>query len=224
MSPHARHFGDVFLEWSIDMTFDLKQDLRVLVLTLTLTSALVAASAAEGEDAHIAIENPAELSKEEANAHYRGLSRRMARGYAAAQLDLIRNYQSWPLFNDAPYISATHGQRFVNSYANRMAHNYGTLEEGEELPMGSVLAKDSMTVTDEGRIHPGAMFVMEKLAKGTSPDTADWRYIMVLPDGSLFGDTMGSRADAVAYCHTCHELVAERDYTFFVPEEYIAGN
>ncbi|WP_170603136.1 cytochrome P460 family protein [Ruegeria arenilitoris] len=176
------------------------------------------------QDAHLAIENPADLSKEDALEHYMSLSRRMDRGYAAAQLDLLLNYQAWPLFNDAPYISATHGQRYVNSYANRMAHNYGTLQEGEVLPVGSVLAKDSMTVTDEGHVHPGAMFVMEKLAAGASPDTADWRYIMVMPDGSLFGDTMGSRAEAVAYCHDCHEAVADRDYTFYVPEEYRVGN
>ena len=182
------------------------------------------AAQSTGEDAHIAIENPADLSKDEALQIYKSLQRRMARGYGAAQLDELLNYQSWPLFNDAPYISATHGQRYVNSYANRMAHNYGTLQEGEKLPKGSVLAKDSVTVTDEGNIHPGALFVMEKLAEGASPDTADWRYIMVLPDGSLFGDTMGFRASAVAYCHECHEAVADRDYTFFVPEDYIAGN
>lgn len=177
-----------------------------------------------GEDAHIAIENPATLSKDEAQQVYKSLQRRMARGYGAAQLDILTNYQNWPLFNDAPYISATHGQRFVNSYANRMAHNYGTLQKGEKLPVGSVLAKDSITVTDEGNTHPGALFVMEKLPAGSSPDTADWRYIMVLPDGSLFGDTMGDRSQSVAYCHDCHTGVAERDYTFFVPEEFIVGN
>ncbi len=191
------------------------------VLAVCVSGALAQESE---QDAHLAIENPAELSKEEARKHYKSLTRRMARGYAAAQLELIRNYQNWPLFNDAPYISATHGQRFVNSYANRMAHNYGTMQEGESLPMGSVLAKDSMTVTDEGNVYPGALFVMEKLAQGTSPETADWRYLMVMPDGSLFGDTMGSRASRVAYCHDCHAAVADRDYTFYVPEEFRAGN
>lgn len=191
---------------------------------LTCAAAFGAAAQSESESAHLAIENPAELSKEEALSIYASLKRRMARGYAAAQMDLLRNYQNWPLFNDAPYISATHGQRFVNSYANRMAHNYGTLQEGEQLPMGSVLAKDSITVTDEGNIHPGALFVMEKLAQGASPDTADWRYIMVMPDGSLFGDTMGDRANVVTYCHDCHAAVADRDYTFFVPEEYLVKN
>ncbi|WP_170336937.1 cytochrome P460 family protein [Ruegeria arenilitoris] len=201
-----------------------KKVLRNAAMLLCFAVLMTGAAMANDEDAHLAIENPADLSKEDAEAYYRSLTKRMERGYAAAQLDILLNYQNWPLFNDAPYISATHGQRYVNSYANRMAHNYGTLQEGEELPMGSVLAKDSMTVTDEGNVHPGALFVMEKLPKGASPATADWRYIMVMPDGSLFGDTMGDRSASVAYCHECHEAVADRDYTFFVPEEYRVGN
>ena len=179
---------------------------------------LLAQSAAEEE--HLAIENPAELSKEGAERIYASLQRRMERGYAVAQLDFLINYQYWPRFNDAPYISATHGQRFVNVYANRMATTYGTLEKGQVLPAGSVLAKDSMTVTDEGRVFPGAFFIMQKLAAGTSPDTGDWRYVMVMPDGSVFGDSIGTRASAVAYCHACHKDAADRDYTFFVPPEY----
>nr|WP_170791312.1 cytochrome P460 family protein [Ruegeria lacuscaerulensis] len=199
---------------------------RKILLGLGLAGLVATGVAAQsnGENAHLAIENPADLTKEEALSIYASLQRRMARGYAAAQMDELRNYQSWPLFNDAPYISETHGRRFVNSYANRMAHNYGTLQPGEKLPLGSVLAKDSMTVTDEGNTHPGALFVMEKLAEGASPDTADWRYIMVMPDGSVFGDTMGDRASAVSYCHDCHEAVADRDYTFYVPEEYLVQN
>ncbi len=197
------------------------QILGIAAVTAISGVALHAAYAQTADqDAHLAIENPADLNKEEAQKHYKSLMRRMSRGYAAAQLDLIRNYQNWPLFNDAPYISATHGERYVNSYANRMAHNYGTMQEEEVLPVGSVLAKDSMTVTDEGNIHPGALFVMEKLPAGTNPETADWRYIMVMPDGSLFGDTMGFRASEVEYCHVCHEAVADRDYTFYVPEEF----
>ncbi|MBO9433998.1 cytochrome P460 family protein [Ruegeria sp. R13_0] len=202
-----------------------RSKLKTIAFAVLFVPLSAAGAFAEDPDAHLAIENPAQLSKDEASAHYRALSKRMARGYATSQLDLILNYQSWPLFNDAPYISATHGQRFVNSYANRMALNYATLQPGELLPMGSVLAKDSMTVTDEGKIYPGAMFVMEKLAQGANPETADWRYIMVLPDGSLFGDTLGDRAGAVAYCHDCHVQVADRDYTFYVPEDYqIKGN
>lgn len=194
---------------------------KLLMVTAVLIGWVAASYGQSLEDqAHLAIENPAELTPDEARENYKSLARRMARGYSAAQLDPIRNYQNWPVFNTAPYISSTHGQRYVNSYANRMASNYGTLKAGEVLPAGSVLAKDSMTVTDEGNIHPGALFVMIKLGQDASPATADWRYIMVMPDGSLFGDTMGNRADAVAYCHECHEQVADRDFTFFVPEAF----
>ncbi len=182
--------------------------------------ALPAAAQSVEHDAHLAIPNPSDLSKDEALKVYDDLIFQMDAGYAASHLSMISGYQGWSKFNDAPFISATHGQRYVNSYANSMAHNYGTLKDGEKLPAGSVLAKDSMTVTDDNHLYPGAMFVMEKLRDGGNPPTADWRYVMVMPDGSLFGDTIGDRSQEMTYCHECHEAVAERDYTFFVPEDY----
>ncbi len=183
-------------------------------------AALTAAAQSVENDAHLAIPNPADLSKEDALAIYRDLKPMLDDGYAHAQLEIIRGYQGWAIFNDAPYVSATHGRRYVNSYANRIARNYGTLGPGEELPPGSVLAKDSITIMDDGQSYPAAMFIMEKLEAGTSPETADWRYVMVIPDGSLFGDTLGDEPERVDYCHACHTQVAARDYTFYVPEDY----
>lgn len=174
-------------------------------------------------DSHIAIENPASLSKSEANQIYDKLKESMAESYALSRLSIIKDYQSWKLFSDAPYVSATHGQRYVNSYANEIARNYGALQTGETLPVGSVLAKDSITVLEDISVYAGALFVMEKLPEGRSPATADWRYVMVIPDGSLFGDTHGERSELMTYCHECHLAVAEQDYTFFVPEEYRAS-
>jgi len=161
------------------------------------------------ESGHVAVENPATLSQSEANKIYDEIRGRMARGYELAGLSIIEKYQSWKRYNSAPYISATHGQRFVNSYANRRVKAYGNLSQGEKYPVGSVFAKDSLTVTDDNKIYPGAMFVMEKLATGTHPETADWRYVMILPDGTTFGDTTGTEAELVEYCHECHEAKAE---------------
>lgn len=194
--------------------------LALLILSAVLVDAL---AQSESSDSHIAIEDPAELTKDEAREIYDGLKARMAGLYAGSELDEIRNYQSWEIFNDAPFVSATHGQRYVNNYANAIAVNYAILKEGEKLPVGSVLAKDSVTVTGDGRVFPGAMFGMEKLPEGTSPETADWRYFMVIPDGSIFGDTTGDNPHLMTYCHDCHLGVAERDFTFFVPEEYRIG-
>jgi len=61
---------------------------------------------------------------------------------------------------------------------------------------------------------------MEKLAKGKSPETADWRYLMILPDGSVFADSAGEFPETAAFCHTCHIQAEEFDYLFFLPEEY----
>ena len=196
------------------------------VLAVLLGAGLAAATApaaraqSANHESHIAIPNPAGLSKAEAVRIYRDNRDRMADGYALSRLKIIEDYQAWQIFNVAPYVSATHGQRYVNSYANETAKDYGTLKDGETLPPGSVLAKDSITVTDDGRVFPGAMFIMEKLTAGTSPETADWRYVMVIPDGSLHGDTTGDRPELVTYCHECHVTVKDRDYTFYVPEDY----
>jgi len=182
------------------------------------------ASAEEAEESvesgHVAVENPADLSHDEANKIYDDIRERMAEGYALAELPEIEDYQSWERYNSAPYLSATHGQRFVNSFANNKVTNYGDLPEGEKYPVGSVFAKDSLTVIEDGRVFAGAMFVMEKLEEGAHPKTADWRYVMILPDGTTLGDTTGSKPNLVKYCHACHAAKASKDYVFFVPEEY----
>lgn len=171
-------------------------------------------------NAHLPIKNPASPEPEEAEQVYSALKERMAEGYALSKLEIVDNYQSWRRYNTVPYISATHGSRFVNSYANDKTENYGKLKEGETYAVGTVFAKDAITITEDDKQLPGALFVMEKLAAGTSEPTANWRYVVVNPDGSLFGDTTGEEADLVGYCHTCHEGVADQDYTFFVRKKY----
>lgn len=173
---------------------------------------------------HITIERPAELTGEEALDVYQALSTVMADGYARARMPLVRGYQSWQRYNSAPYRSATHGRRFVNNYANHLAGGYERIDQGVRMAPGAVLAKDSFTVTDEGRALPAPLFVMEKLAEGASPETGDWRYLEILPDGSVFGDSQGAGRERVAFCHDCHAGVADADYLFFVPDAYRADN
>ncbi|MEM8750968.1 MAG: cytochrome P460 family protein [Pseudomonadota bacterium] len=173
------------------------------------------------ESAHIAIENPANLSQDQANAVYDSLKEQMAAGYAPAAYQKAKDYLSWKRYNSAPYISPTHGQRFVNNYANDKAADYGKLQPGTTYPPGAIFAKDTLTITDEDRKFPGALFVMEKLEAGESAETADWRYVMILPDGTVFGDTMGVEPAQVEYCHACHKAKAKDDYVFFVPKDFI---
>lgn len=181
------------------------------------------AVAQEVPDAHLAIEDPALLPAGRLAGIYLELKERLASGYRLSELKETADYQSWERYNKAPYLSSTHGQRYINSYANSIGKDYGKLPAGGRYPVGTVFAKDSITITSQEKIFPGALFIMEKLPAGANPATADWRYALVNPDGSMSGDTAGEEPELVDYCHACHEVKADEDYVYFVPEEYRAG-
>jgi hypothetical protein len=201
-----------------------------LTVVCAVTSLVVPWSRADtvgGEEAvqpreHFKINRPGELTKDDANIDYNSIIDGMARSYVASGDETAARYRDWQRFNDAPYLSDAHGNRYVNNYANAIAAEagYGELKPGVKMPPGAILAKDSFTYTKDNKLFPGALFVMEKLDKGASPKTADWRYVMILPDGSVFGDTTAGGAAKLAFCHDCHNQVAEFDYLFFVPETY----
>jgi hypothetical protein len=170
-------------------------------------------------EGHFFVAKAAELGKDEAEIAYASLLDLMTRAYVASAEPSARRYLGWARVNDAPYRSVTHGNRYVNNYANPAAAAAGYGRAGAEMPAGAVIAKDSFTATAGGRRYPGALFLMEKLKPEASPETADWRYLMIMPDGSTFGD---SRANGprMAFCHSCHAARADDDYLFFVPAEY----
>lgn len=169
---------------------------------------------------HFKVEMPADLMPEAAETVYRDIRAEMAARYALARMPDLRNYLGWRRYNRAPYRSATHGARYVNNYGNRLAGGYGAFEKSGPLPQGAILVKDSFTATADGGVYPGPMFVMKKMPAGFDPAGGDWRYSMILPDGSLFGETGGVNAERVEFCAGCHASRERYDFLFFVPEEY----
>jgi hypothetical protein len=169
---------------------------------------------------HFKIKDPANLSKDEAIRAYKSAREKMARGYARSTYSAGADFAKWPKFNTAPYLSATHGNRYINNYANAKVGEYGDPKNQLVMPPGAILAKDSFTVTADGSVFPGALFIMEKLKPGVHPKTGDWRYLMVLPDGSMFGDTLNPQGGDMAFCHSCHHLRKKSDYLFGIPAEY----
>ena len=191
--------------------------LRVLGAAALVLGLAGAAAAQQFEiKRHLKIENPARLKPSESLSVYQSIADELSRGYAASKDKTAMTYRKWRLFNTAPYRSATHGNRFVNNYANEKT--YG--KPGAVMPPGTVIAKDSFTVTSNSAIFGGALFIMEKLAPGTSPGTGDWRYAMIMPDGSFFGDSTGANPGQVKFCYSCHKAKAGDDYLYFLPEAY----
>lgn len=162
-----------------------------------------------------------ELTAGELKSVYDCLKGELVAAYGKVDILVAKRWGKWKRFSAVSYRSDTHGGRFVNNYANRIAENtYGQFEKVKSMPVGSMLAKDSFQVNADGTVAPGALFSMEKMASGFNKETGDWRYAMVMPKGTLFGITGGKNSTGLTYCHDCHVAAAENDMMFFMPEEY----
>lgn len=174
---------------------------------------------------HFSVEEPADLSPAKAEAIYGRLKADMTAAYTLSRNPDAGSYQRWQRFNTAPYPAATHGSRYVSNYGNGLVRSYGSAETREPMPAGAVLAKDSFAVTAVGDVFVGPLFLMEKMAAGFDPKARDWRYSMIMPDGSYFGMSGGDNAERVEFCVTCHATAGdENDHLFFVPEAYRPGD
>jgi hypothetical protein len=169
---------------------------------------------------HFRVPKPARLADADALSIYDRIRDDMIAAYRLSRHPVAPQFGNWRRYNRAPYLSATHGDRYINNYANDEAKTYGQRGAGP-MPAGAVLAKDSFTVTRRGDVFTGPLFLMEKMPPGFSASTRDWRYTMIMPDGSLFGTTKGEGDEKVEFCATCHATAdAAADHLFFVPEEY----
>ncbi len=175
------------------------------------------AQACSTETAKDDIEGP------EAQALYDCIADSLFEGYQASGLPEAEAYKQWSLASTAPYISATHGNRFVNNVINDVGKEayLDFLEEGFKMPVGSIAAKESFTLNKKGEVKRGPLFFMEKVARGALPETADWKYTLILPNGKVMGVTGTETGGKVKFCHDCHEAVVEtQDAMFYLPEEY----
>lgn len=169
---------------------------------------------------HFRLRSPAHLAPDDATEIYEIISGALSKGYRRSGLPAAKNYQRWRRYNRTPYLSSSHGNHYLNNYANAAAAPYGSFEKAGELPAGSVIAKDSFTVTETGGILMGPLFIMEKMPKGFNYVSGDWRYTLVLPDGTVLGRTGGEGAGRVQHCISCHLAVDHQDHLYFIPEPY----
>lgn len=190
--------------------------------------ALIGFSAADAADVpdfrHVQVQNPARLSDTETSKIYDAIKQRQFDAFARSGLSIAEDFPAWRIFNSAPFLSSTHGNRFISHYANDLVADYGRLQDGNRMPKGAAFAKDSFIVEADGTVRAGRLFIMEKMAPGSRPATADWRYAVVDSDGTVLGDNAAVPDPRVEFCHTCHKVREDQDYLFFVPSQYRNGN
>ncbi len=162
-----------------------------------------------------------EVSDAEARAAYDCLKPEMTAAFAGSTEAAGAAHLNWPHVSTGPYQSITHGGRYVSNTANDVAVvAYMKYEEIGKAPVGSILAKNSFAILEDGKAAIGPLFTMTKMEEGWNPETGDWRYSMVMPGGSTVGVTKGPNAANMDFCHECHIAGEESDYLFFLPEDF----
>lgn len=158
-----------------------------------------------------------QLTPVQARRAYACLLPEMLAAYAKAGDPTAKAYAKWPRFSAQSYQSATHGQRYVQNYADpKSTQRYGRFEKAGRFPAGAVIAKDSFVAHPDGSLEVGPLFIMEKVTAGSSPTGFDWTYRMVNPDGSVAGD-----ANVQSFCAGYHGLLADsQDSLYFVPPDF----
>lgn len=162
-----------------------------------------------------------ELSLEEAQKVYDCLKADLYAGYQKGKkhwipVDRVKDYRDWTPVSKLPAAPGFHGGRFLFTYVNEVgaAEYLKYAEEGVKMPAGTLIAKESFAVTDKGKVRRGPLFFMEKTAAGKSPQTNDWFYYAVAPNGAPMG------VPVVKACHQCHnDNFGDRDGLGYPVEE-----
>jgi len=163
----------------------------------------------------------ATLTDKQAAAAYKNLAKALRAGYAKSGVSATKTFSGWKKYNTVPYASATHGGRYVNNFANAKAKSYKKYDGDLVLPVGSLIAKDSISALPGGKAQAGPFFLMEKMAVGWNKSSADWKYTLIMPTGAVIGTTKGKGDASVKFCAACHQA-AGASQLFFLPEEYRA--
>jgi len=164
------------------------------------------------------------LTKEDARALYACIGAALDRAYDAVdEVPGVPDYTRWRVVSSAPLPSATHGSQFVTHIVNPVAEPFYTRWEGlagERFPPGAIVVKESFRVLEDGRVEIGPLFLMEKAAPDAAPETADWLYTRIYPDGRV-QRTGGADARYLDFCHDCHAAtLSDHDAMFFPPGSY----
>lgn len=211
-----------------------------LTLVAGAFAVLPTPSAADGHGSCRLADPAAEVTDEDATALYACLTAMLESHLAALEAGETiespswllsdrpeaRAFLSWGSVTTGPYISATHGERYVVNLADAAAMpTYSQFEDGSPMPMGGILGKPSFTISETGEARLGPLFLMEKAEEGAFPDTGDWIYTAILPNGSTMGRTGGANSGGMQFCADCHLGVGfETDSMTYLPEEYRIAN
>ena len=173
--------------------------MRTIAVIAAAAAFSVSAGASYACDA-VEVEDAFDLDEAATVALYECLEGKMAEGYAAEGDEVGSNFRDWAVTATRAAVAGPHGNRLLLTYANDIAaEQYLKFEdEGVVMPVGSVLAKESIAVSiKKKKARPGPLFIMTKLEAGAAPETGDWLYAGLQPNGKVMKVKQ-------SFCHDCH--------------------
>lgn len=149
-----------------------------------------------------------DYTPEEVAAVYDCLSDDLAAAYAQEGDAVGSVYREWGVTATGPAAPGAHSNRWLLTFANDVAYDtYVQYGFGDDfaMPVGSVLAKESFSLTKEGAPRNGPLFIMTKVESGgDAEEFGNWVYAAVRTNGKPMGIKQG-------FCHGCHEAFADQD-------------
>jgi hypothetical protein len=183
-----------------------------MIIAAAAIAALVGGAQTAAADSHAAActfeKDVFDFTPEEVAALYDCVSDDLAAGYAAHDDAVGAVYRTWGNAATGPAVPGPHGNRFLNTFVNEIGFDtYVEYGYGDDfaMPVGTVIAKESFKLRNDGTPRPGPLFIMTKVEPGTdAAEFGDWIYAGVQPNGK----TMGVKQ---AFCHDCHAAYADQD-------------
>jgi hypothetical protein len=138
---------------------------------------------------------------------YSCLKDKLAEGYGAQGHEVGSVYRDWQVAATGAAAPGPHGNRFLLTFANETAFaQYVKYNEdgGFSMPVGSVLAKESFTLSKKQKPRRGPLLIMTKVAAGEADEFGNWVYSGVNGKGKAMKVKQ-------SFCHDCHVAYEDQD-------------
>lgn len=195
--------------------------LRFLLITTILLGALIGGGLygykyVVGGDVYDFVDyfsEPYEISQDDLVKLYESERDGLIAGYQRKGDPWATGYTDYEAASTFPANPGVHSGRYMMTYVNDAGFDTYTKYGGGEMPVGSVIAKESFKLRPNGDFIPYTLFIMEKVGADKAPDAGGWYYDRVLYDG-----TKGLKVDQ-QFCHGCHKAFAHQDFLGYPVKE-----
>lgn len=182
----------------------------VLAAAATVATTLTLTGPAAAQEACAIAEDRFEMDEAAVNALYDCMSDRMLEGYTREGDEIAGQYRDWQVTATRAAVAGPHQNRFLLTFVNDIAaEQYLKFEEDITMPVGSILAKESIGGRN-GNAAVGPLFLMTKVAD--APEFGNWFYSGVQPSGKELKISQ-------KFCHDCHGGLDFQDSMGYPVEE-----